>query len=69
MKSEEYDLCIKYRRDYVSNLSGIFNFPELLVPLQKIAENLEFEAWFAGHYHVESQEGPVRIMFRDYEEL
>ena len=37
--------------------------------LQKIAENLEFEGWFAGHYHVESQEGPVRIMFNDYEEL
>ena len=32
MKSEEYDLCIKYRRDYVSNLSGILKFPELLVP-------------------------------------
>ena len=37
--------------------------------LQKLAESLEFEGWFAGHYHVESQEGPVRIMFNDYEEL
>lgn len=37
--------------------------------LQDIADNLEFERWFAGHYHVESQEGPVRIMFNDYEEL
>ena len=37
--------------------------------LQKIAENLEFEGWYAGHYHVESQEGPVRIMYNDYEEL
>ena len=37
--------------------------------LQKIAENLEFEGWYAGHYHVESQEGSVRIMFNDYEEL
>ena len=37
--------------------------------LQEIADNLEFEGWFAGHYHVESQEGPVRIMFNDYEEL
>lgn len=37
--------------------------------LQDIVENLEFEKWFAGHYHVESQEGPIRIMFNDYEEL
>ncbi len=37
--------------------------------LQKIAENLEFEGWYAGHYHVECQEGPVRIMYNDYEEL
>lgn len=37
--------------------------------LQEIAEKLEFEAWYAGHYHVESQEGPVRIMFNDYKEL
>jgi len=37
--------------------------------LQEIAENLEFEAWYAGHYHVESQEGPIRILFEDYEEL
>lgn len=37
--------------------------------LQDIMDNLEFEGWFAGHYHVESQEGPVRIMFNDYEEL
>lgn len=37
--------------------------------LQKNVEKLEFEGWFAGHYHVESQEGPVRIKFYDYEEL
>jgi 3-oxoacid CoA-transferase subunit A len=37
--------------------------------LQKIVDKLEFERWFAGHYHVESQEGPVRIMFNDYEKL
>ncbi|MGN1147241.1 MAG: metallophosphoesterase, partial [Lachnospiraceae bacterium] len=35
--------------------------------LQKIGEKLEFECWYAGHYHVESQEGPIRIMFEDYE--
>ena len=37
--------------------------------LQSIAENLEFENWFAGHYHVDSEEGPVRIMYNDFEEL
>lgn len=37
--------------------------------LQEIADQLEFEGWFAGHFHVESQEGPIRIMFNDYEEL
>ncbi|MBO5341653.1 MAG: metallophosphoesterase [Lachnospiraceae bacterium] len=37
--------------------------------LQRIAENLEFERWYAGHYHVESDEDGVRIMFEDYEEL
>lgn len=37
--------------------------------LQRIAENLDFENWYAGHYHVEAEEGPVRIMFNDYEEL
>lgn len=37
--------------------------------LQKIADNLDFECWYTGHYHVESQEGAVRIMFEDYEEL
>lgn len=37
--------------------------------LQEIMDNLEFKGWFAGHYHVESQEGPVRIMFNDYEKL
>lgn len=37
--------------------------------LQEIADGLEFGAWYAGHFHVESQEGPVRIMFNDYEEL
>lgn len=37
--------------------------------LQKIAEKLEFVEWFAGHYHVESQEGPIRIMFQEFLEL
>lgn len=34
-----------------------------------IEENLTYDNWYAGHYHVESQEGPIRIMFEDYEEL
>lgn len=37
--------------------------------LQWIMDNLEFEKWYAGHYHVESDEDGVRIMFEDYEEL
>lgn len=37
--------------------------------LQRIAEKLDFENWYAGHYHVEAEEGPIRIMFNDYEEL
>lgn len=36
---------------------------------QQIMDNLEFEKWYAGHYHVESDEDGVRIMFEDYEEL
>ncbi len=34
-----------------------------------IEENLSYEKWYAGHYHVESQEGPIRIMFTDFDEL
>ena len=37
--------------------------------LQQIMDNLEFAKWYAGHYHVESEENGVRIMFEDYEEL
>lgn len=37
--------------------------------LQEIAENLEFECWYAGHYHVDCEEDGIRIMFKDYEEL
>ncbi len=37
--------------------------------LQDIADGLEFERWYAGHYHVECDDGLVRIMFEDYEEL
>lgn len=37
--------------------------------LQRISDNLNFEKWYAGHYHMESEEDGVRIMFEDYEEL
>lgn len=37
--------------------------------LQQIADKLKYEKWFAGHYHVESQEGPIRIMFNNIEKL
>lgn len=37
--------------------------------LQRIADNLEFEMWYAAHYHVECEEDGVRIMYEDYLEL
>ena len=37
--------------------------------LQRLAENMDFECWFAGHYHVDHQEGPIRLLFNDFEEL
>ena len=37
--------------------------------LQSIYDKLVFSKWYAGHYHVESDEGDIRIMFEDYDEL
>ena len=37
--------------------------------LQYIYDNLEFTEWYAGHYHVECEEGGVRIMFEEYDEI
>lgn len=37
--------------------------------LQYIYDNLEFSEWYAGHYHVESEECGIRIMFEDYDEI
>lgn len=37
--------------------------------LDEIEQELTYESWYAGHYHVESQEGPIRIMFYDFDEL
>lgn len=34
-----------------------------------IEENLSYDSWYAGHYHVESQEGPIRIMYMDIDNL
>lgn len=37
--------------------------------LQHIYDNLDFEEWFAGHYHVESEDSGIRIMYEDYNEI
>ena len=37
--------------------------------LQEIYDNLEFSEWYAGHYHVESEENGIRIMYEDYDEI
>ncbi len=37
--------------------------------LDKIEKKLRYKHWYAGHFHVDSQEGPIRIMFRAIEEL
>lgn len=37
--------------------------------LQYIYDNLEFTEWYAGHYHVECEEGGVRIIFEEYDEI
>lgn len=37
--------------------------------LQSIYDRLHFEKWYAGHYHVESEENGVRIMYEEVEEV
>lgn len=37
--------------------------------LQKIYDRLDFTEWYAGHYHVESEECGVRIMYEDYDKI
>ena len=38
--------------------------------LQQIYDKLDLkDGWYAGHYHVESEEGDIRIMFEDYDEI
>ena len=37
--------------------------------LDTIEDRLDYDEWYAGHYHTESQEGPIRIMYEDYDEI
>lgn len=37
--------------------------------LDRIEKRLRYDRWFCGHYHVDSQEGPVRILFEEYVEF
>ena len=37
--------------------------------LDSIEQRLDYDYWYCGHYHVDSYEGPVRIMFEDFDEL
>lgn len=37
--------------------------------LDSIERRLSYSSWYCGHYHVDSQEGPVRIMWEDICEL
>lgn len=37
--------------------------------LDSIEERLDYGSWYCGHYHVDSREGPVRIVQNDFIEL
>ena len=37
--------------------------------LDTIEQRLTYKHWYAGHFHVDSQEGPVKIMFKRIEKL
>lgn len=37
--------------------------------LQEIENNLSYREWFAGHFHVDSTEGPITLMFDEVNEL
>lgn len=37
--------------------------------LQKIEKKLSYKEWFAGHFHVDSTEGPITLMFDEISEL
>lgn len=37
--------------------------------LNEIEERLDYDKWFCGHYHVDDQEGPIRIVQDEFIEL
>lgn len=37
--------------------------------LDAIEERLSYDRWYAGHFHVDCQEGPIRIVSQDFAEL
>ena len=37
--------------------------------LDKIEKKLKYRYWYSGHFHVDSQEGPIKIMFINIEKL
>ena len=37
--------------------------------LDDIEKKLKYKYWYAGHFHVDSQEGPIKIMFNKIEKL
>lgn len=37
--------------------------------LDSLQKRLYCDGWFCGHYHIDDQQGPVRIMFHDFLEL
>lgn len=51
------------------------NFDQSLVDktterwLQKIHDNLTFQRWYAGHFHIDNEEESIKIMYEDIEEL
>lgn len=34
-----------------------------------IEENLSYDSWYAGHFHVDSDEGPIHLMYTEIEEF
>lgn len=37
--------------------------------LETIERRLQYRSWYAGHFHTDCQEGPVRILWQDFLEL
>lgn len=47
--------------------SQVDNFTEKW--LQIIEDRLDYDGWYAGHFHVTENVGKIRLLFEDYEEL